>query len=181
MRVRVVGCSGSFSGPRSASSCYLVEHEAQGRTWRLVLDLGSGALGELQRYTDPTAVDAYLISHLHPDHLVDLCGLYVLHTYDPHASHPDRIAVHGPAALREHMDGVYGVHPGESLWDLAVADWVPSRDPATLAAAILRDARPGSILVLHDGPPAARAVEALALALPRLSAAGWRFPALPAR
>ena len=126
MRVRVVGCSGSFSGPRSATSCYLVEHEAQGRTWRVVLDLGSGALGELQRYTDPTAVDAYLISHLHPDHLVDLCGLYVLHTYDPHAAHPDRIAVHGPAALREHMDGVYGVHPGESL--TSTYNYHPVRD-----------------------------------------------------
>lgn len=115
MKVTVVGCSGSFAGPDSCASSYLVEHDAGGRTWRLVLDLGSGALGSLQRHTDPTAVDAYVISHLHPDHVVDLCGLYVLHTYDPHHPHPERIVVHGPADLPAHMDRVYGVHPGESL------------------------------------------------------------------
>ncbi|MFC0358710.1 MULTISPECIES: MBL fold metallo-hydrolase [Kytococcus] len=115
MRLTVVGCSGSFAGPESAASSYLVEHEHEGRTWRLVLDLGSGALGALQRYTDPTAVDAYCISHLHPDHVVDLCGLFVLHHYDPRAPHTERIPVHGPAALRQQMDCVYGSPSGESL------------------------------------------------------------------
>ena len=40
-------------------------------------------------------------------------------------------------------------------------------------------ARPGSIVALHDGPPAARAAAALDRALPMLAAAGWRFAALP--
>ncbi|SNC71908.1 Ribonuclease BN, tRNA processing enzyme [Kytococcus aerolatus] len=115
MRVRVVGCSGSFSGPRSAASCYLVEHREGERTWRIVLDLGSGALGQLQNYCDPTEVDAYVISHLHPDHCIDLCGLYVMHTYDPHQPHPERIDVHGPADLAAHIDRAYGVHDGGTL------------------------------------------------------------------
>lgn len=46
MRLTVVGCSGSIPSPRSPASCYLLEAEG----FRLVLDLGSGALGPLQRY-----------------------------------------------------------------------------------------------------------------------------------
>ena len=66
------------------------------------------------------------------------------------------------------------------LWDVMPGDFLPSRTPDTLAREILALARPGAILALHDGPPAARAVAALDRALPRLAAAGWRFPALPA-
>ncbi len=67
------------------------------------------------------------------------------------------------------------------LWDVMPGDFLPSRSADRLAGEIVRLARPGSILALHDGAPAARAVAALDLALPRLAAAGWRFPALPAR
>ena len=48
MRLTVVGCSGSFPGPESAASCYLVEATGtDDRTWRILLDLGSGALGPI--------------------------------------------------------------------------------------------------------------------------------------
>ena len=54
MRLTVVGCSGSYPGPDSPASCYLLEaDDADGRTWRVLLDLGNGALGALQRYVDP--------------------------------------------------------------------------------------------------------------------------------
>ncbi|WP_412060403.1 polysaccharide deacetylase family protein [Rubrivirga sp. IMCC45206] len=66
------------------------------------------------------------------------------------------------------------------LWDTMPGDFLPSRSPKRLATELLTLARPGSIVVLHDGPPTPRATAALDLALPRLAAAGWRFPALPA-
>ena len=66
------------------------------------------------------------------------------------------------------------------LWDALPGDYLPHVSPDALARRIVRLARPGGVVVLHDGPPAARAAEALRLALPRLAAAGWRFPALPA-
>jgi peptidoglycan/xylan/chitin deacetylase (PgdA/CDA1 family) len=66
------------------------------------------------------------------------------------------------------------------LWDVMPGDFLASRAPEVLADEVVRLARAGSILALHDGPPAARAVAALDLALPRLAAAGWTFPALPA-
>ncbi len=74
MELTVIGNSGSFPGPASPASCYLVSAAYEGRTWRILLDLGSGALGALQRYTDALAIDAVLFSHLHPDHCLDLCG-----------------------------------------------------------------------------------------------------------
>ena len=83
MRLTVVGCSGSFAGPASPASSYLVQAEHDGRTWSIVLDLGNGALGPLQRYVDLADLDAVFISHLHPDHCVDLCGLYVTRKYRP--------------------------------------------------------------------------------------------------
>jgi ribonuclease BN (tRNA processing enzyme) len=101
MRLTVIGCSGSFPGPESAASCYLVEADDGDRVHRILLDLGSGALGPLQRHVALDAIDAVALSHLHPDHCIDLCGYYVFRKY-----HPDgqlaRIPVYGPegAALR---------------------------------------------------------------------------------
>ena len=86
MEVTIVGCSGSFAGPDSPASCYLLRAEFEGRTWSIVLDLGNGALGNLQRHIDPLTLDAVLISHLHVDHFIDLCGLYVMLKYVPGGS-----------------------------------------------------------------------------------------------
>lgn len=67
------------------------------------------------------------------------------------------------------------------LWDLLPGDYLKARAPSVLAAETVALARPGSIAVFHDGPPAARATAAVDLALPRLATAGWRFPTLPPR
>src|SRR4051794_14491007 len=107
MRVTVVGCSGSYPGPESPASCYLVEaDDADGRTWRVLLDLGSGALGALHRYVDPLAVDAVLLSHLHADHCLDLAGYYVLRKYHPTGPQP-RIPVWGPVGTADRMARAY--------------------------------------------------------------------------
>jgi ribonuclease BN (tRNA processing enzyme) len=107
MRLTVIGCSGSFAGPDSAASCYLVEaDDADGRTWRILLDLGSGALGALQRYADPASIDAVFFSHLHPDHCLDLCGYYVMRKYHPGGALPP-IPVWGPAGVAERMSRAY--------------------------------------------------------------------------
>jgi len=107
MRLTVIGCSGSFAGPDSAASCYLVEaDDADGRTWRILLDMGSGSLGPLQRYTDADDVHGVLFSHLHPDHCLDLCGYYVLRKYHPGGPLP-RIPVWGPTGVARRMAHAY--------------------------------------------------------------------------
>src|SRR5665811_1985264 len=88
MRLTVIGCSGSYPGPDSAASCYLVEAEHEGRLWRILLDLGSGSLGTLQRYVDPLEIDAVFITHLHPDHFFDISGYYVLRKHHPAGPQP---------------------------------------------------------------------------------------------
>ncbi|HYH71869.1 MAG TPA: MBL fold metallo-hydrolase [Nocardioides sp.] len=111
MRLTVVGCSGSYPGPESAASCYLLEAEhtsasGETRTWRILLDLGNGALGQLHRYADPLSIDAVFVSHLHADHCLDLCGYYVMRKYHPTGPQPP-IPVWGPVGTAERMARAY--------------------------------------------------------------------------
>ncbi len=128
MRLTVVGCSGSYPGPDSPASCYLLEAEhgdgAERRTWRVLVELGNGALGGLHRVIDPLSVDAVLISHLHPDHCNDMCGYYVLRSYHPSGAQP-RIPVWGPGATADRMAQAYGLplDPGmREVFDFRVLD-----------------------------------------------------------
>lgn len=106
MRLTVIGCSGSYPGPDSSASCYLLEADHQGRTWRVLLDLGSGALGTLQQHVDASTIDAVFLSHLHADHCLDLCGYYVMRKFHPTGAMP-RIPVWGPADTAARMARAY--------------------------------------------------------------------------
>ena len=110
-RLTVVGCSGSYPGPGSPASCYLLEAEhtapdGETRTWRVLVDLGNGALGDLHRHADPLSVDAVVVSHLHADHCLDLCGYYVMRKYHPDGHQP-RIPVYGPPDTADRMARAY--------------------------------------------------------------------------
>jgi ribonuclease BN (tRNA processing enzyme) len=102
MRLTVVGMAGSFPGPDSPASCYLVEHDGH----RIVLDLGNGAIGALQRYADPYAIDAVVLSHLHADHCLDLTAYYVMRKYRPAGPAPV-IPVLGPTGTADRMAAAY--------------------------------------------------------------------------
>lgn len=103
MKLTVVGCSGSFPGPDSPASCYLLEHDDH----RILLDLGNGALGSLQKYTDIQRIDAVLISHLHVDHFVDLCSYHVARKYRPGAS-SGPVPVYGPTLTGDRVTAANG-------------------------------------------------------------------------
>lgn len=77
LRLTVLGSSGSYPGPGGACSSYLVE----GGGVRVLLDMGSGSLANLQRHLGLGDVDAVVLSHQHPDHWVDLTGLRVAMRY----------------------------------------------------------------------------------------------------
>jgi ribonuclease BN (tRNA processing enzyme) len=103
MRVTVVGCAGSFPGPDSPASCYLLEAEG----FRLVIDMGNGSLGVLQRYAELFGIDAICLSHLHADHCVDLGAYWVARRYTEAGPRP-AIPVYGPQGTADRVAGFGG-------------------------------------------------------------------------
>jgi ribonuclease BN (tRNA processing enzyme) len=150
MRLTVLGCSGSVPGPDSAASSYLVTAEG----FHLVLDLGSGALGALQRHLAVGEIGAIALSHLHPDHCMDLCGLYVAVKYSP--SGPlRRIPVYGPEGSGGRMAMAYGLpnDPGMRN-ELEFHDWESAQriGPFTVRVAPVAHPVPAyAIRVEHGG------------------------------
>jgi ribonuclease BN (tRNA processing enzyme) len=110
VRLTVLGCSGTYPGPESPCSGYLVEHDG----FRLVLDLGAGALGPLQRSIDLLDIDAVYVSHLHADHCLDLVALSYARRY-----HPDGetrpLPVYGPAGLADRICAAFEAPPPDRL------------------------------------------------------------------
>ena len=132
MKLTIVGCSGSFPGPGSPASCYLLTAHDGERNWKIVLDLGSGALGAIQRYTDLEDIDAIFLSHLHPDHCMDLCGLHVAVRWKPGGWGRGRIPVWGPAATADRMATAYGLELDPGMHEeFDFSNWA-EREPVTV-------------------------------------------------
>jgi ribonuclease BN (tRNA processing enzyme) len=110
MRLTVVGCAGSFPGPDSAASCYLLEAD----DFRLVIDMGNGSLGALQRFAPLFGVDAVVLSHLHADHCIDLHSYSVARAYAPAGPQPP-IPVYGPAGTAERIGQINGPNGDDGL------------------------------------------------------------------
>jgi ribonuclease BN (tRNA processing enzyme) len=111
MRLTVLGCAGSFPGPDSPCSSYLIEADG----FRLLVDFGPGSLSALQRYRDLGAIDAILLSHLHADHVLDACSYVVVRRYDPDGPLPP-LPVYAPIGAPERLACAYG-GPGEAPLD----------------------------------------------------------------
>jgi ribonuclease BN (tRNA processing enzyme) len=73
----------------------------------MVLDLGNGAVGALQRYTGLGDVDAICLSHLHSDHCIDMLGYSVYQNYHPDGPQP-RIPVYGPGGTQDRLARALG-------------------------------------------------------------------------
>jgi ribonuclease BN (tRNA processing enzyme) len=107
MRLTVLGCAGSFPGPESACSAYLLEAEG----FRLLIDFGSGSLSALQRYAGLHAVDAILLTHLHCDHMLDACLYVVVRRYDPEGPRP-ALPVYAPVGAPDRIATAYSQTDG---------------------------------------------------------------------
>ena len=102
MRLTVLGCAGSFPGAEAACSAYLVEAQGFG----LLIDFGSGALSALQRYAGLDSVDAIILTHLHPDHMLDACPFVVVRRYAPEGQKPP-VPVYAPMGAAERISAAY--------------------------------------------------------------------------
>ena len=68
MKVTVVGYYGGYPTADKASSAYVIEKD----NYKIVLDMGSGALLKLQKYINIMDIDAMILSHFHADHVADV-------------------------------------------------------------------------------------------------------------
>ncbi|GAB3954341.1 MBL fold metallo-hydrolase [Streptomyces sparsus] len=109
MKLTVVGCSGSFPSAESACSSYLVEADG----YRLLLDMGNGALGELQRHCGLYDLDAVVLSHLHADHCIDMCAYFVARYYRHEGGRCAPIPVLGPAGTEQRLTTAYADTPSD--------------------------------------------------------------------
>jgi ribonuclease BN (tRNA processing enzyme) len=117
LRLTVLGCSGSYPGPGTACSGYLV----QGGGVNVAVDLGPGCLANLQEHIDLADIDAVVLSHSHPDHWVDLTGLETAWKY---TLERDGLPVFGTSETREKAAVLIG--------ELApVIEWTDLTDGAT--------------------------------------------------
>ena len=101
MELLVVGSGAAYPDrPGTASSTYVVEHAGH----RLCLDLGQGGFAGIAGRLEPSSLEAVVISHLHPDHFIDLVALrhYLRYEFAP----PRRMRVLAPAGLPERLDAL---------------------------------------------------------------------------
>lgn len=111
MRLTVIGCAGSVPSADAACSSYLLEAEG----YRLLLDMGSGSLGGLQRAGMLFDLDAIVVSHLHADHCADLAGLLVARKYLARDRDLKPISVHGPAGTADRIGAIAGSGIGNDV------------------------------------------------------------------
>lgn len=79
MRITVLGKSPSWQDAGGACSGYLVQDAGT----CVLLDCGSGVLGQLRCLVDYLDIDAIVVSHLHADHFLDLIPYAHALTYSP--------------------------------------------------------------------------------------------------
>ena len=120
MRLTVLGCSGTFPGPASPCSSFLVDADG----FRLVLDLGNGALGALQRAVGLLDIDGIFVSHQHGDHCLDLLAYIYARHFHPAGPAPP-LPVYGPGPLRERLVHAFDSRQPElidAVYDFRVLD-----------------------------------------------------------
>ncbi len=102
MRLTVVGAGPAYSDvPGAVGACYLLT--ASGAT--MALDLGHGAFAGLASRVVPVSLKTIFISHLHPDHFIDLVPLR--HWLRYHMDPPGRVRIDGPQDLLARLDALH--------------------------------------------------------------------------
>jgi ribonuclease BN (tRNA processing enzyme) len=124
MELVVLGSSASYATAGRACAGYLV---VAGET-KLLLDCGHGALANLTGVADPLSLDAVVVSHAHPDHIVDLYALQARLRYAPDGPAPP-LPLYAPAGLLERMGRLLSESGAAELREAFVStDLEPGRE-----------------------------------------------------
>lgn len=101
LRLDVIGAGPAYTDrPGAAGAAYLVRHGGTA----LCLDLGQGAFPRLASTLEPSTLEAVMVSHLHPDHFVDVIALrhYLRWEFAPSR----RVRVVAPRSLEARLDAL---------------------------------------------------------------------------
>src|SRR5262245_7987284 len=127
MDLDVLGAGPAYTDrPGATGAAYLVRSGATS----LLLDLGQGSFPKLAATIEPSRVDLVAVSHLHPDHFIDLVPLrhYLRWQFQP----TRRVAVVAPEGLAERLDALHA-EPRFTAAALDVTDLEPgARDVGEL-------------------------------------------------
>ena len=101
MHLDVIGAGPAYTDrPGATGASYLLRLGDES----LLLDLGHGSFARLAATLDPATLDAVVISHLHPDHFIDLVALrHYLRWEQPRR----RVRVIAPAGLADRLDALH--------------------------------------------------------------------------
>lgn len=151
MRLTVVGAGPAYSDVRGAvGACYLVWSGNQA----LALDLGHGAFAGLAARIPPEQLQTVVISHLHPDHFVDLVPLR--HYLRYHVSPAGRVRVDAHPDLADRIDALHA-QPGftaDALDVMPLEPGVRGVGPFTLEAVRVTHTADSFGIRVSDGPTA---------------------------
>jgi len=113
MHLDVIGAGPAYTDrPGATGASYLLRDGDAS----VLLDLGQGSFARLADTVDPATLGAVVISHLHPDHFIDLVALrHYLRWEKPRR----RVRVIGPEGLDDRLDALHG-EPGFSAASLDV-------------------------------------------------------------
>lgn len=149
MRLTVVGAGPAYSDARGAvGACYLVRSGDHA----LALDLGHGAFAGLASRFPPERLESVVISHLHPDHFVDLVPLR--HYLRYHLQPTSRVRVDAHPDLAERLDALHA-EPGFTAGALDVVPLAPGIrqiGPFTLETAPVTHTRDSFGFRISDAP-----------------------------
>lgn len=123
LALTVLGASCAAPNPNGANAGYLVV----GGGARLLLDCGSGVAGRLRAFGQVTDLDAILVSHLHPDHYLDLVTFRQVITYflPPRARPLPVFLPPGGLDLLERLGRAVGGDPGWFAGAFDLAEYEP--------------------------------------------------------
>lgn len=142
MELTILGSSASFPGPGRACAGYLLSAGGV----HVAVDLGNGTLANLSIATDPYALDAVFISHLHPDHFLDLFALMAMVRYAPEGTkRPIRLLA--PDGLRRRMGALMSPHGRKDLAEAFVWETLRDGEPVQVGSLTLTPHA-----VEHEGP-----------------------------
>jgi ribonuclease BN (tRNA processing enzyme) len=114
VQLTVLGAGPAYTNrPGATGAAYLIRSGATA----ILLDLGQGSFPRLMAALEPSELAAAFVSHLHPDHFIDLVPLrhYLRYEFDPGR----RVRVFGPGGLDDRLDCLHG-QPGFSAEALDV-------------------------------------------------------------